>query len=121
MACPPGGRDAVAAVTSALPEWSRPHNPSGRRPWSWERPRANGFRISSNTRVNAAPRSPKPLNDGQPIRGDRLAPRKRTRGTVSERGSELASAAEKGRHQVEALAADPPPRVRRFVHAFIRR
>ncbi|MDA1559157.1 hypothetical protein PDK45_30140, partial [Bacillus cereus] len=48
-------------------------------------------------------------------RGSELAER------LSERGSELASAAEKSRHQVEALAAGPPPRVRRFVHAFIRR
>lgn len=57
-------RDAVAAVTSALPGVEQTSQSLGRRPWSWERPRANGFRISSNTRVNAAPRSPKPLNDG---------------------------------------------------------
>ncbi|CAM3052766.1 DoxX family protein [Mycobacteroides abscessus] len=115
-------RDAVAAVTSALPGVEQTSQSLGaktlelgeatreRIPDLVEHARERGAEIAET-----AQRRGSQFAETASRRGSELAER------LSERGSELASAAEKGRHQVEALAADPPPRVRRFVHAFIRR
>ncbi|WP_165645490.1 DoxX family protein [Mycobacteroides abscessus] len=115
-------RDAVAAVTSALPGVEQTSQSLGaktlelgeaareRIPDLVEHARERGAEIAET-----AQRRGSQFAETASRRGSELAER------LSERGSELASAAEKGRHQVEALAADPPPHVRRFVHAFIRR
>lgn len=115
-------RDAVAAVTSALPGVEQTPQSFGaktlelgeaaceRIPDLVEHARERGAEIAET-----AQRRGSQFAEIASRRGSELAER------LSERGSELASAAEKSRHQVEALAAGPPPRVRRFVHAFIRR
>ncbi|MGV0582556.1 DoxX family membrane protein [Mycobacteroides chelonae] len=111
--------DAVAVVTSALPGAEDTSQSLRAKtvelgeaarekvPVIAEHARERGAEIAE-----AAQRRGGQLADIASRRGNELAER------ISEHSAELASAADRGRKQIEALAADPPPRLRRFARTF---
>ncbi|WP_078314775.1 DoxX family protein [Mycobacterium sp. D16Q16] len=111
--------DAVAAVASAIPGAEHPsHSLQTKAAELGETVREKAPLIAEYARERGAE-----IAETAQRRGSQLTEIAAQRGSeltelLTERGSELASAAGKGRHHIEALAADPPPKLRRLARVF---